>query len=185
MNKSRIAASAFALAIAAATFTAVRADEPGKKEAAKQMPCCQIDPKAAASLDKLKALSGTWSTQATGDKPAMTITFRPTSNGSAVIETMSPGTPMEMINMYTADGDTVLLTHYCAMGNQPHMKLERSAGKTMKFDFVDGGNIKSRDDAHMDSVALTVDGDKLTEDWTSVADGKELEKAKFELHRTN
>ncbi len=115
----------------------------------------------------------------------MSITFRPTSNGSAVIETMSPGTPMEMINMYTADGDTILMTHYCAMGNQPRMKLEPSTDKTMKFTFVDGGNIKSRNDAHMDSVALTIDGDKLTEDWTSVADGKELEKAKFELHKTN
>ncbi len=56
MNKSRIAISAFALAIAAATFTAVRADEPVKKGPKEiQMPCCQIDPKAAASLDKLKA----------------------------------------------------------------------------------------------------------------------------------
>jgi hypothetical protein len=186
MNKSHIAISAFALAIAAATFTAVRADEPAKKGPKEiQMPCCQIDPKAAASLDKLKALTGTWATEATDKKPTMSITFRPTSNGSAVIETMSPGTPMEMINMYTADGDTILMTHYCAMGNQPRMKLEPSTDKTMKFTFVDGGNIKTRNDAHMDSVVLTIDGDKFTEDWTSVADGKELEKAKFELHKTN
>jgi len=183
MNKSRIAISAFALAIAAATFSAVRADEPKKGD--KQMPCCQIDPKAATSLDKLKALSGTWAADAADGKPAMSITFRPTSNGSAVIETMSPGTPMEMINMYTADGETILMTHYCAMGNQPRMKLEPSAGKTMKFTFVDGGNIKSRNDAHMDSVAITVDGDKLTEDWSSVMDGKEMEKATFSLHKVN
>ena len=186
MKKSLIA---LAIACAAAGgITAVRAadDSSAAKKQGAALPCCPMAPKAAASLEKLKGLTGTWAIQSDAkDEAGMTVVFRPTSNGTAVIETMFPGSDHEMINMFTADGDSIVMTHYCAMGNQPRMKLAPASGegKAMKFEFVDGGNIKSRNEMHMDGVTLTIDGDKLSEDWSSYADGKVLDHKVFELRR--
>jgi hypothetical protein len=173
--------SLIALAIAgSAAFTFVQAaDKPQKAE---DMKCCAMDPKAAASLDRIKKLEGTWTLNGPQSGPMMTINFKPTAGGSAVIETMFPGTAEEMINLYTADGDKIVLTHYCKLGQQPRMK--QAAGgddKTIKFEFVDGGNIKSRDEGHMDAVTLSVDGDKLSEAWTFYAGGKEIDRKVFEF----
>jgi hypothetical protein len=179
MTASGIAKSLLATALAVAALPMLRAQEPAKKP---EMACCPMDPKASAALDKIKVLAGTWTTSAPG-QPAMSVVFKPTSGGSAVIETMFPGGNEEMINLYTASGDTIMLTHYCMLGNQPRMKLSPSDDKTMKFEFVDGGNIKSRADSHMDSVALTVDGEKLTEDWAFYADGKVVDHKIFEFHK--
>jgi hypothetical protein len=182
MRKSLIAL-ALAGIVVGASLTWVRAAEPVKK--ADDMKCCAIDPKAAATLDRIKKLEGTWTTSpASPGAPAMSVVFKPTSGGSAVIETMFPGSDHEMINLFTADGDKVLLTHYCMLGQQPRMRQTASSDdKTMKFEFVDGGNIKSRDEGHMDAVALTIDGDKLTEDWTFYADGKAVEHKVFEYQK--
>ena len=184
MRKSLIALAITCAAAGGITAVHAAADSTAGGSEKHEIKCCPMDAKAAASLGKLKALAGTWTST---EKDGPTMVFRPTSNGTAVIETMMPGSAEEMINMFTADGDTIVMTHYCAMGNQPRMKLTSTDGSgekgAMKFEFVDGGNIKSRNDAHMDSVTFTVDGDKLTEDWTSVADGKTLDHKVFELHR--
>src|SRR5947207_11511699 len=117
MTRTGIVKSLLATALAVAALPMLRAEEPAKKP---EMACCPMDPKASAALDKIKALAGTWKTSG---KPAMSVVFKPTSGGSAVIETMFPGSGEEMINLYTASGDTIMLTHYCMLGNQPRMKL--------------------------------------------------------------
>ena len=186
---------AIGLAVAGASFAIARgADAPAAAKShptkADEMQCCAMDPKASATLERIKKLEGTWALPASEGMPAMNITFKPTAGGSAVIETMFAGTPKEMINMYTADGDKIVLTHYCMLGQQPRMKQAPPAAtddKTIKFecapDASGSGNIKSRDDGHMDAVALSVDGDKLTEDWTFYADGKAIDHKVFELTR--
>jgi len=193
MKAKRIAIGLVAAAgMAGASFAIVRgADAPAAKShptKADEMQCCAMDPKASATLERIKKLEGTWSLPASEGMPAMNITFKPTAGGSAVIETMFAGTPKEMINMYTADGDKIVLTHYCMLGQQPRMKQAPPASsdeKTIKFecapDAAGSGNIKSRDDGHMDAVARTVNGDKLTEDWTLYADGKAIDHKIFEL----
>src|SRR5262245_10645743 len=75
--------------------TALAADGPGG------------DPKAA--FTRLKALAGEWNCAAHepghgGDKP-LKINYRVTANGSAVMETLFPGTDHEMVTMYHLDGD--------------------------------------------------------------------------------
>ena len=168
------------MAIASAGLATVYAAEPAKK--ARDMQCCPIDPKAAATLERIKKLEGTWVMSAPG-QPPMSIVFKPTAGGSAVIETMFPGSREEMVNLYTADGDKIVITHYCMLGQQPRMKQASSDDKTIQFEFVDGGNIKSRDDAHMDAVALTVDGDTLKETWSFYSGGNVVDQKVFELKR--
>lgn len=61
-------------------------------------------PKKAASkeFEMLKQLAGDWKGEADmmGKKEACTTTFKVSSGGSAIIETMGAGTPHEMTNVY-------------------------------------------------------------------------------------
>ena len=47
-----------------------------------------------------------------------------TAAGSAVVETVFPGTEHEMVTVYHADGSDLVLTHYCMEGNQPRMRAK-------------------------------------------------------------
>lgn len=142
---------------------------------------------AAAQLEKLKALEGTWSGKAAhGDSPAgdVSSTWHVTGNGSAVVETIFPGTPHEMVTVYHLDGDQLVLTHYCAAGNQPTMRaLPASDPSVIAFDFVRGSNMKPGD-MHMHSARIVLAGqDRLETEWTTWKDGKAAGAARFSLAR--
>lgn len=140
---------------------------------------------AAKPLDALKSLVGRWeATKPVEGMPATAVEFRVSANGSTVVETMFPGQPHEMINTYVMDGDDLLLTHYCAAGNQPRMKLASNDGKTMKFKFVDATNLKSTDAPHMGALELTIVNENLiNQKWTSFENGQATTHAEFELKR--
>lgn len=142
---------------------------------------------AAARLEKLKALAGTWTGQGTqGGSPAgdVSTTWRVTGGGSAVIETISPGTSHEMVTVYHLDGDQLVLTHYCAAGNQPTMRARASKDPSViAFDFVRGSNMKPGD-MHMHSARIAFAGeDRIESEWTMWKGGKAAGSARFELTR--
>jgi hypothetical protein len=84
-----------------------------------------------------------------------------------------------------ADGDALALTHYCMLGNQPHMKAVPKAGDNkVAFEFVKATNLKSDKDMYMRSVTFTfVNKDTLKTEWTNYHEGKEAGRAVFELKR--
>jgi hypothetical protein len=141
---------------------------------------------AHAAFANIKALAGDWAGEGTHSEAVQASTrFELTSGGSVVKETMFPGTEHEMVNMYSLDRGAVAMTHYCMMGNQPHLRLTSVSGNVYTFEYVRGGNLASRDEAHMDSMVMTLDGpDHVTSVWTSWADGKPSgDLATFDLHR--
>jgi len=134
-------------------------------------------------FDNLKALAGDW-TDVGGDG-SVKASYRVTSGGSAVVETLLPGTPHEMVTVYTVDNGQLVLTHYCSQGNQPHMKADKGGdAKTIAFKFDGGGNLKSSKDGHMHEATLVFkDADHYTSIWQYYKDGKPGEKAEFDLVR--
>ena len=183
MRHARLAA-ALALALLLAAPSA-RAGNPGPAKAAGA--AAATSSPAAAQLEKLKALAGTWSGKAThGDAPAhdFTTTWRVTGGGSAVVETMGPGTPHEMVTVYHLDGDDLVLTHYCGAGNQPSMRaLPSKDPSVIAFDFVRGSNMKPGD-MHMHSARIVLAGqDRLESEWVSWAGGKPAGSVRFSLAR--
>ncbi len=136
--------------------------------------------------EMLKSLAGNWEgvAEEAGKKKPTTVEMFVTADGSAVLHLMGKGTQYEMVTMFHPDGDRLLATHYCAAHNQPRMALVKSpAPNQIRFEFVDGTNIKPGD-LHMKRVVLTiVDADHHEEAWTSVADGKELPSAVFSYTR--
>jgi len=140
-----------------------------------------------AALDRFKQLAGEWVGKGMhGDmEHEARIIYKVTAGGSAVVETIDPGGEHEMVTIIHPDGDALLLTHYCMLGNQPHMKAMPKAGDNkVAFGFVKATNLQSDKDMHMRSVTYTfVDKDTLKTEWTHYNEGKEAGKAVFELKR--
>lgn len=141
-----------------------------------------------AAFERLKSLSGTWKGSAPGhDGKPMDVThvIRLSANGSVVMETMFPGTDHEMVNMYHMDGDDLVLTHYCAAGNQPRMKLAPSSTTgDLVFDFAGGSNLDPAKDEHIHSARLVLrDQDTVESSWVGWNRGREAETMRFELRR--
>lgn len=59
---------------------------------------------------EMKSLVGAWRGTAEG-KP-VSVTHVLVSNGTALMETLDGDHDASMVTMYTADGDTILATHY-------------------------------------------------------------------------
>lgn len=142
---------------------------------------------AQRQLERLKSLAGTWAGKAShggGAPQDTTVVWKVTGGGSAVMETIDPGTAHEMVSVYHLDGKDLLLTHYCAAGNQPTMRAARSSQPdAIAFAFVRGTNMKPTD-MHMHAVRISFAGaDRLDSEWTSWQGGKPAGAVKLELTR--
>jgi hypothetical protein len=130
--------------------------------------------KAGASqpaLERMKKLAGTWVAVGEDGKPTEQVVsvIKVTAAGSAVHETLFPGQPHEMVSVYTRDGDDLMMTHYCALGNQPRMKADpKSPANQIHFQFAGGSNLDPAKDKHMHEGTITfVDEDHI--EWKGVA----------------
>lgn len=156
--------------------------EPKKHDHA-AAPAAKVDPR----FERIKSLAGKWkSTFGEGaEKFDGEVEYRVTAGGSAVLETLFPGTPHEMVTLYHMDGDDLMLTHYCGAGNQPRMKAAKSdKANVINFEFVSATNMKSEKDAHMHSAVFEfIDDNHVKTAWAFYDNGKQTELAKFDLQR--
>lgn len=133
-----------------------------------------------AGFDLMKALAGTWERKHE-DGSVTTLSYKVISGGTALMETMdAPGMQEAMVTMYHPDGADLLMTHYCAAGNQPRMRCAKPAkdAKSLDFTFVDAANLATPDAGHMHHLLVTfVDANHLTQEWTwkqGAKEGKEI-----------
>jgi len=125
-------------------------------------------PKAA--FKQLQSLAGNW--EGTDDQGGAAKTnFKIVAAGTAVMETISPtGMGMEdMLTLYSIDGDSIALVHYCPTNNQPRMKATPGAGdvKELTFDFRGAGNLPSEETGHQHKLVIQFeDANHITETWT-------------------
>ena len=130
-------------------------------------------------LEKLKKLAGTWVAADKDGKPTDQVmsVIRVTAAGSAVHETLFPGQPQEMVSIYTRDGNDLVMTHYCALGNQPRMKADpKSPANQIHFKFAGGSNLDPAKDMHMHEGTLTfVDDDHIEFSGVAWVGGKPAE----------
>jgi len=142
----------------------------------------------SAELQQLKQLVGKWEGAVSPmgpDTKAGTVAteFRVTAAGSAVEENLMKGTPNEMVDMYTDENGKLAMTHYCAMGNQPHMVLKNAGPHQIDLEMVPTTGIAAND-SHMHRLVLEFpDADHLTERWTNYTNGKPSETVVFNMTR--
>ncbi len=181
--KIRALLSMAVIVVAAASMAVTYADEtaPGT---APQKSSASV---AAAQFKQLKTLAGEWRGTGTHGEEVMDaiISYRLTAAGSVVMETMAAGTEFEMITMYHLDGEELMLTHYCALKNQPRMKAAPSSDTSkIAFTYLDGTNKASDQVPHMHRVTFDFLGeDEIKTVWSMYADGAEQSQARFSLKR--
>ena len=142
--------------------------------------------KGGAGFDKLKALVGSWTGKDNEGNP-VTISYKMVSDSTAIMETLDMAEKHEaMVTMYHMNGNKLMMTHYCSMGNQPRMRAEKASkdGSTLTFSFVDATNLASKNDSHMSKLVVTFkDNDHFTQEWTMSMDGKDAHHAVFDFER--
>lgn len=146
--------------------------------------------KAAAALAQLRSLAGSWDVEAEISKEKIEnkdnhpVNYRVIAADSAVVETLLPGTPMEMETIFHLDGERLICTHYCAAGNQPRMVASTITPEVIEFTFLDATNLSSPNAMRMGKLHMEFkDKDHLVNTWTSYENGKESDHAVFKLTR--
>ena len=141
----------------------------------------------SASLERFKALAGEWIAAEDGDmvkKGDLVARYAVTASGSAVVETVFPGSEHEMVTVYHADGPDLVLTHYCMEGNQPRMRAKGVQGSRIDFAYDGGTNIDPKRDRHMHSATFELVGaDEIRSAWSELAEGKPVFVARLHLVR--
>ena len=122
-----------------------------------------------------------------GDKTKdVTVQFDVTANGSVVVEKMFPGTPMEMMTVYSENAQGQLeFTHYCTLGVHPRMELTQFDKNNFNFEFSKSNKI-GKNEAHMHSLTVVFkDANNFTENWTFFQDGKKAKPTSFNFSRVS
>ena len=113
---------------------------------------------SSPELNRIKALAGRWTstTSMFGKKDEKVFTeYAITAAGSAVVETIFPGTPNEMVSVYYDDDQGKLaMTHYCMMRNRPYFSLVESDKNQIKLDVTKVEGLKSKDDPSMGAITI-------------------------------
>ncbi len=138
-------------------------------------------------LDTIKKLVGDWVALDENGEPTDKVvsSYRVTAGGSAVMDIEFAGSEHEMLTVYHQDGDDLVLTHYCMLGNQPHMRAEPGTGPDkLVFNCEGGTNIDCAVDQHMHRGELTlIDEDHLLSKWFMLDKGENTYTADFKLVR--
>jgi hypothetical protein len=70
--------------------------------------------------------------------------------------------------MYALDGNSLVMTHYCAGGNQPRMRAEELVDGRLEFRSDGVGDFKAPDEPYMGAMTLVLlDADTIEERWTA------------------
>jgi hypothetical protein len=177
MMRQLLSCAVLTAALPFSAFAADKNDNSDKHENHKHSPSASSN----AGLEKMKSLVGEWVAADENGQPTEQVVsvIKLTAGGSAVHETLFPGQEHEMVSIYTVDGDDLVMTHYCMLGNQPRMKADPMSPKnSIRFEFAGGGNLDPAKDKHMHAATLTfVDADHLQVDgigWENGAPAKEM-----------
>ena len=141
----------------------------------------------SAPLERFKTLAGEWVAAEDGDmvkKGDLVARYAVTASGTAVVETVFPGSEHEMVTVYHADGPDLVLTHFCMEGNQPRMRAKDVRGSRFEFEYDGGTNIDPGRDRHMHTALLELLGvDEISSEWTELDSGQPVFVAKSHLVR--
>lgn len=139
-----------------------------------------------AAFDRLKSLVGVWKGHhTTSDGPEMGVEYSLTGSGTALTERLFAGTPHEMLSVYYMERGELVLTHYCAMGNQPRMKLV-AGGKDgdLRFDFAGGTNLDAATSTYIHGGRISILGpDRFDADWHVWSQGKQADSQRLFMKR--
>ncbi|HJP93955.1 MAG TPA: hypothetical protein VJ875_18500 [Pyrinomonadaceae bacterium] len=123
-------------------------------------------PNSVLAFERLSSLVGEWHGIESASEARLVYSL--TSDGSALMEDFRAPKD-EMITMFTVDGDHLIATHYCSVGNQPQMitKAIEDPSSSLVFTLSRITGMKTPDDWHNTGLTVTLeDKQHLTQVWT-------------------
>jgi hypothetical protein len=139
-------------------------------------------------FEKMKELVGIWQGTTDMGKGMVSIkaTYELTSAGNAIVEKLFVGLPHEMVTVYYDYNGKLVMTHYCSLGNQPHMELMNTGETNMLFVLSKkNSNLSSAKETHMHSLKISFDNkDTITHTWSLYEKGKKKSDTIIKLTRT-
>lgn len=139
------------------------------------------------ALELKKQLAGNWEGEGDFGKGIEKVkaNYRLTSANSTIIETFHMGIPHEMVSVYHNDKNKKLtMTHYCAVANQPKLVLTGLGDNKMTMDLSSDSDIDVAHEMHIHSFTVDFEGPhKITQQWTSYAEGKKAQVVKVSFIR--
>jgi len=141
-------------------------------------------------FEKMKGLVGVWNGKGMDmgkEMEQLKVIYELTSAGNAIVERFAAGTPHEMVTVYHDFNGKLTMTHYCSLGNQPHMEL-RNPGENNNMTFELSEKVPglvSLNEPHMHALAVDFDGkDSITQTWTLYDNGVKKNSIVVNLVRT-
>ena len=124
--------------------------------------------RSAAAFKKLLSLTGDWEGK---DEHGMVVktNFKAVAANTAVLETLAASAMDEMVSLYSVDGDSIALAHFCPTNNQPRMLATPRLDdvQELSFEFQGAGNLKSPTEGHQHHLVIRFeDANHITETWT-------------------
>lgn len=101
---------------------------------------------------RLNGLVGAWQlvSPKSAKNSAFRISYRTISHGSALVETFGDPNVDVTETIYHMDGQQLMMTHYCAQGNQPRLRLAAdSTTQALHFVFLDATNLPDPATSHL------------------------------------
>lgn len=121
-------------------------------------------------FERMKELVGVWEGGAIMGKgmEPLKVTYELTSAGNAIVERFAAGKPHEMVTVYHDYNGKLAMTHYCSLGNQPHMELRNPGGNDLSFVLSETlPGLASLNEMHMHALTIAVESrDSITHTWT-------------------
>ena len=138
-------------------------------------------------FERMKELVGVWEGKTDMGKgmEQLKITYELTSAGNAIVEKFAAGQPHEMVTVYYDYNGKLALTHYCSLGNQPHMEITNPGDGAMLFVLSEQApNLVSLKETHMHAHSITIDGkNSMTQTWTLYDKGAKANEVSVKLTR--
>lgn len=133
----------------------------------------QAAPTSVDVFERLKGLVGEWSGRS-GSGRELRVSYRLLAGGSALVEHWTLSPTRDSMTIYHLDGAQLMATHYCPLGNQPRLRLQRPASmQELRFEFFDATNLPDPAAAHQQSFFLRFQGaDSFVRGETYVEKGK-------------
>jgi len=128
---------------------------------------------AKAAFARLRSLVGQWEADTPMGKAR--LSFELMAAGTALVEHETFDQMPSMETVYYPDGNRLLLTHYCMVGNQPRMQAQFYNAETgeLKFEFLDATNLASPAAGHMHNATFRfIDDSHLVAKWQFFENGK-------------
>lgn len=135
-------------------------------------------------FESLKKLVGDWRGINEAGEPVL-IKYSLSANDSALVEAWKFDNGMDALTMFHMNGNTLMATHFCPIGNQPRFVLDiKSPRGFLKFEFLDATNLANIKDPHGHAFDMRMnDANTLERTETYVEDGGEMDVNGTVFHR--